>query len=124
MSPRVGLSVARLGDAADVDAAWSEYARVNDASFGHTPDLAQAVAKRPLVEPDRWFLASIDGDLKTVPENRFHTKHRGFPAHSPRPASGGLLLSWLSLRPRAATHLRNSKTCRPDVRTRRSTVWT
>ena len=62
MSPRVGLSVARLGDAADVGAAWSEYARVNDAAFGHAPDVAQAAAKRPLVEPDRWFLASIDGE--------------------------------------------------------------
>ena len=61
MTEGVGVTVSRLGDQADVESAWSEYACVNDAAFGHAPAPDQAVAKRPMVEPDRWFLASLDG---------------------------------------------------------------
>lgn len=55
------LTVARLADSADVAAVWLEYCRVDAAAFGLTPNTAQSASKWPMVEPEHWFLASLDG---------------------------------------------------------------
>lgn len=38
------------------------YHRVNAASFGAPPDPAQIASKRPMIEPDRFYLAECDGE--------------------------------------------------------------
>ena len=51
----------RLSDADDLEAALVECHRVDAAAFGLPANPAQRDAKRAMVEPDRWYLASIDG---------------------------------------------------------------
>ncbi len=53
--------ILRLSEAADLDAVLAEYHRVDAAAFGLPPNPAQLESKRAMVEPDRWYLASIDG---------------------------------------------------------------
>lgn len=55
------VAVQRLSDVDDLDAALVEYHRVDAAAFGQPPSPAERDAKRPMVAPDRWYLASVDG---------------------------------------------------------------
>lgn len=58
----MALTVRSLAEHDDLDAALGTYQRVDAASFGAPPDPTHAEAKRPLVEPDRWYLAELDGE--------------------------------------------------------------
>ncbi|MFN7148614.1 MAG: GNAT family N-acetyltransferase [Microthrixaceae bacterium] len=58
-----GPSVVALGDPGEPDATLETYHRVDAAAFGLAPNVAQRESKRPLVEPDRWYLVSLDGEL-------------------------------------------------------------
>lgn len=54
--------VSSLAERADPDAAYREYHRVESAAFGDPSDPAAIAAKRPLVDPARWYLAELDGE--------------------------------------------------------------
>ena len=58
-----GPSVVALGDPHEPDATLETYHRIDAAAFGLPPNVAQRESKRPLVAPDRWYLASLDGEL-------------------------------------------------------------
>ncbi len=58
-----GPSVVTLGDPSRPDATIETYHRVDAAAFGLAPNVAQRESKRPLVEPDRWYLAALDGEF-------------------------------------------------------------
>lgn len=58
----MALTVRSLAEHADPDAALAAYHRVDAAAFGSAPDPSVLGAKRPLVEPDRWLLASLDDE--------------------------------------------------------------
>lgn len=57
----VTVEVTRLSDLGDPVAAYDRYHVVESAAFGSRVDPATRDSRRPLVEPSRWFLASIDG---------------------------------------------------------------
>jgi predicted acetyltransferase len=56
------LRIGHLGELGDLREAFRTYQRVDGAAFGLPPNPAQADSKLPLVEGDRWFLASLDGE--------------------------------------------------------------
>ncbi len=55
------LELLRLSAALDLDDAFARYHRVDAAAFGLPQDVAQRDAKRPMQEPERWYLAELDG---------------------------------------------------------------
>jgi len=57
-----GPAVTSIADHPDPEVALATYHRVDAAAFGTRPSAAQVAAKRPMVEPRRWFLASLDGE--------------------------------------------------------------
>jgi predicted acetyltransferase len=58
-----GPTVVALGDPGESAATLETFHRVDAAAFGLPPNAAQRDSKRPLVEPDRWYLAKVDGEL-------------------------------------------------------------
>jgi predicted acetyltransferase len=56
-----GPSIVALDDPSRPDATLETYHRVDAAAFGLAPNVAQRESKRPMVEPDRWYLAELDG---------------------------------------------------------------
>lgn len=58
----MALTVRSLTEHEDPEVALVEYHRVDAVAFGSPPDPAHLEVKRPLVEPDRWYLAELDGD--------------------------------------------------------------
>ena len=58
----MSLTVRCLADLPDLDRALETYHRVDSAAFGDPPDPRHRAAKRPLVDPTRWYLAELDGE--------------------------------------------------------------
>ncbi len=51
-----------IADHEDPEAELATYHRVDAAAFGATRSSQQEAAKRPLIEPSRWFLATLDDE--------------------------------------------------------------
>lgn len=54
--------VTAIADHDDPDAALATYGRVDAAAFGGPVSSAQSASKRPMIDPARWFLATLDDE--------------------------------------------------------------